>query len=99
MVIEGSSYAISVKGALSEDYASRTVSAGGGVAEAFRASGAYDIQGAATFTGSEVVVEATAKLTLQAGGVTVEMTPSGITIHGPLHGQCNSVQGKESSFG
>lgn len=99
MVIDCSQYGLSVKGLLWEKYASRAVSASGGVAETFRAFGTYDIKGAATFTGSEVVVEAKAKLTLKAGGVTIEMTPSKITVTGQFKGQCDSVQGDDSTFG
>ncbi|MGK3986471.1 type VI secretion system tip protein TssI/VgrG [Sorangium sp. So ce136] len=99
MLIEGAQYALNVKGFLSEKYASRTVTAGGSVAETFRGSGTYEIKGDARLAGSEVVVEARAKLTLKAGGVVVEMTPGGITVRGQFKGQCSSVQGKNTSYG
>ncbi|MCC6556957.1 MAG: hypothetical protein IT372_28730 [Polyangiaceae bacterium] len=99
MVIDCSGYSISVKGMLWEKYASRSVTASGAYGDTFRGFGTYDIKSTAGFTGSEILVEATAKLTIKAGGVTVEMTPAKITVNGTFDGSVGSSQGKSTRFG
>jgi len=98
MVIKSANYNLSVKGLLFEKYASRKVS-GAGIAETFMGFGTYDVSGGITYKGSEILVEAKVKLTIKAGGVTVELTPASIKVSGDFKGQCESVQGSSTSYG
>jgi type VI secretion system secreted protein VgrG len=79
-----------------ETLASRKVNAGGDRHEKFGAAGSYKIGGTTTIKGSEVVVEATAKITLQASGITITITPASVTIDGAYKGSGESSDsGKE----
>lgn len=95
--IKSKSYSCNVKGFLSEKYSSRDVQAGGSVVDRFRALGKFKTDGAAKFEGGNVVISATAKLTIEAGGVTITMTPSGIKIAGKFQGDDSSFQNCDDS--
>ncbi|EYF08509.1 type VI secretion system Vgr family protein [Chondromyces apiculatus] len=80
--IKASRVAMNVKGVMRETLASRTVTAGADRTESFAAAASYKVGGSANLKGSEITVRATAKITLKAGGVTIQITPSTITITG-----------------
>ncbi|WP_437645896.1 type VI secretion system Vgr family protein [Sorangium sp. So ce362] len=89
--INTGSYSLTVRGLYAESFGSRSVTAGGNVAESFGRV-TYTSRGAADVTGSEVAIEAAAKLTIKAQGVTITMTPGSITISGKLEGPTSSVE-------
>jgi type VI secretion system secreted protein VgrG len=90
---------LSVKGLLKETLASRTVSAGANREEGFGGAGSYAIGGAATIKGSDVSVKASDKLTIKAGGVTITMTPSSITIRGDVKSSVECADEGTVSYG
>ena len=71
-----------MRGVYAETLASRKVKAGGDRHEKFGAAASYKIGGSSSIKGTDVVVEATAKLTLKASGITVTLTPGKVTIDG-----------------
>jgi type VI secretion system secreted protein VgrG len=90
--IKGSKYTLAVKGAYSETLASRTESTGGDRSEEFGAAVSYTIGGSAKIDGSEIVVKATASLTIKAGGVTISMTPGSVEVSGDFKGSVDCVE-------
>lgn len=89
-------YALNVRGVYAETLASRKVKAGGDRHEKFGAAASYKIGGSSSIKGTDVVVEATAKLTLKASGITVTLTPGKVTIDGKYKGSGASADsGKE----
>jgi type VI secretion system secreted protein VgrG len=89
--VKASRYALSVTGAYSETFSSRTVSAGTDRYEGFGAAASYTIGGAATIKGSDVTVKAKGELTIKAGGVTIRMTPGSVSIRGNFTGEVACV--------
>ncbi|WP_437731314.1 type VI secretion system Vgr family protein [Sorangium sp. So ce1335] len=85
------SYGLTVRGLYAESYASRSATAAGNVAESF-GKVTYASKGAASITGSEVAIQAIAKLTIKAQGVTVTMTPASITVSGDYDSSTSSVE-------
>ncbi|WP_437646540.1 type VI secretion system Vgr family protein [Sorangium sp. So ce362] len=96
--IKASKYEVRVRGALKETLASRKIKAGGDRNEIFGAAATYKIGGSAKIKGSEVVVKAKHKITLKASGITVKITPGGITIDGAFDGKSNSVDEGEQNY-
>jgi type VI secretion system secreted protein VgrG len=84
-------YALSVRGAYVERFASKHASSGGDIGEGY-AKAAYEVKGAAAVTAAEVVVQATERLTIKAGGVTITMTPGSIEVNGEYEGATPSVE-------
>jgi type VI secretion system secreted protein VgrG len=78
--IKASKYYLKVRGALNETLASRSVKAGGDRQEGFGAAASYAIAGATTIQGSDVTVSAKSNITINAGGITISITPSSVTI-------------------
>jgi type VI secretion system secreted protein VgrG len=70
---------------LAEQFASHSVTAGGFVANRFKAAGALSVGGSATMKGSKVIFNAKGRLTITGGGLTVEMTPGSVTVKGELN--------------
>ena len=91
-------YAVSVKGALNETFASRKVNAGSDHVESFGGIATYNISGAAKFKGANVVVKAKSKITVKAGGMTLEITPGTITIKGKFDGAKGSVEDGDEKY-
>ncbi|WP_437913162.1 type VI secretion system tip protein TssI/VgrG [Sorangium sp. So ce302] len=89
--IDAGSYGLTVRGLYAESFGSRSVTAGGDVAESFGKITTTS-RGAADIAGAEIAVEAAAKLTIKAQGVTITMTPGSITISGKLEGPTSSVE-------
>jgi type VI secretion system secreted protein VgrG len=73
-------YSLKVRGALKETLASRSVKAGGDRGESFGAAALYDVTGAMTVKGADVVVTAKTQITLKAGGATITITPGSVKI-------------------
>ena len=92
-------YDLSVTGALSETLATRSVSAKGDRGEQFGASATYAIGGAAKLSGADIVVKATSKITLKAGGATLTITPGSITISANFDGAVASEDDGDQSYG
>lgn len=89
--IETTNYSCNVKGLLSEKYATRTVHAGGILADKFRSSGKLKTSGAAKLTGN-TTFEASSKIVIKAGGVIITMTSSEIKIDGRYDGDSKSFK-------
>jgi type VI secretion system secreted protein VgrG len=79
--IKALKYGLSVRGALTETYASRTVSAAD-INDAYSAAATLQVGGSATMTGADVIVSATSKLVVKAGGMTITITPGAVKIDG-----------------
>jgi type VI secretion system secreted protein VgrG len=92
-------YNLNVTGALNETMASRSVSAHGDRGEQFGGAASYTIGGAAKLSGSDVIFKATAKITIQAGGTTITLTPGSITIDGEFSGSVASEDHGTESIG
>jgi type VI secretion system secreted protein VgrG len=89
-------YFLGVKGALKQNFASRSVTAGASHDEGFNGAASYDISGSASFKGADVIIAADSKLTVKASGITIEITPGAVTIDGKFDGTVASVdQGDE----
>lgn len=97
-VVSCNNYGLNVKGVYAESFSSRTADASGSVGESFRAL-TYEMKGGGKITGSEVAVQATAKLTIKAGGATIEMTPGSITINGNFEGWVASAEEGNHQYG
>lgn len=89
--IKALSYGVSVKGSLTETYASRSVTAGGDVNEVFNTTCKYDIGGSATLKGADVLVVGTSKVTVKADGITITITSGEVTIDGKFESSQASV--------
>jgi type VI secretion system secreted protein VgrG len=96
--INTGTYALTVRGIYSESFGSRSASSKTQVGEAF-GKVTYAVKGGADYTGSSVVIEASASLTIKAGGVTIQMTPSSITLQGNLDGSTPSVEQGAHRYG
>jgi type VI secretion system secreted protein VgrG len=70
--------------ALEESFSSHTVSARGFVQDKFKGAGSLSVSGSASFKGSKVIVKAKSSLTIEAGGMTIRLTPSSIDVKGPF---------------
>jgi len=99
MSIKCVNYAQSSMAILSEKYASRTVVAGGFVHDKLKGAAKYTISGDATFKGANVYFEASSKLTVKAGGITITLTPDNIKVAGKFIGSVASDEGNNSCFG
>ncbi len=97
--IKASRVAFSVKGILKETLASRSINAGADREEGFGTIGSYSIGGSASITGSDVTVKATTSITIKAGGVTIKMTPSSITIEGDVKSSIAGVDSGDINYG
>lgn len=80
-------YLQKVRGILSETLASRKIKAGGDREEDYGAALGYQIGAGAKIKGSEVTFEATSQITIKAGGCTITITSSKITIDGKFRGK------------
>ncbi|CAN94272.1 hypothetical protein sce4109 [Sorangium cellulosum So ce56] len=80
--IKSSKLYLKVRGAYSETLASRSTTAGSDREEGFSGALTYQIGGSASVKASEITIKARSKITLKAGGATVTITPSAITIDG-----------------
>jgi type VI secretion system secreted protein VgrG len=90
------SYFLEVKGGLKLTLGSWTTKAGASHDLGFNADSAMQIAGSAKIKGSDVTIAAESKLTIKASGITIEMTPSAVTITGRFDGSIASVdQGDE----
>jgi type VI secretion system secreted protein VgrG len=91
-------YALTVRGAYGESYASRAAQSMGPIAEDF-GKVTYDVSGSADLAGAAVTVEATSSLTLKGGGLTISMTPGSITVQGTVEGSGPLVQEGTTRYG
>ncbi|MDI1451632.1 type VI secretion system tip protein TssI/VgrG [Polyangium sp. 6x1] len=98
MTVTANGYGLDVLGVYAESYASRSVKAGGDVAESFGTL-THAVKGNATIAGAEVAIEAKAQLVLTAGGITIKMTPGTIEIQGDFQGSVASVEGGMARYG
>ncbi|MBK8255239.1 MAG: type VI secretion system tip protein VgrG [Polyangiaceae bacterium] len=96
--IKASKFGQSVKGALNETLASRKIDAGGDRVEDFTASAGYTIGGSATLKGSDVVVVATGKITVKAGGVTLTIEPGTVTVDGKFKGSVKAEDSGDENY-
>jgi type VI secretion system secreted protein VgrG len=97
--VKALSYTLTVRGAYNETLGARTIKAGGERQESFAAAGSYTIGASASIKGSNVVVKATGKITLKAGGVTVTITPGSVTVDGDFKGSVACVDNGEVDYG
>lgn len=77
--IASAKYSLSA-GALKEDYASMTISAGGAIEDAFAGAASLSVGGGLSLTGSIVSFVAMEKISIDAAGVSVIITPGSIEI-------------------
>jgi type VI secretion system secreted protein VgrG len=84
-------YSCNVKGPLDETYSTRTVDGKATVADNFKDEGTFHTEAAATFEGGKVVVKAAEKISLQVGGVTIDITGGSIIIDGKLEGESQEM--------
>jgi type VI secretion system secreted protein VgrG len=77
--IASAKYSLSA-GTLAEDYASMAVGAGGAVGETFAGAATFSVGGSLGITASLVTFVATEKISIDAAGVTVTITPGSIEI-------------------
>jgi type VI secretion system secreted protein VgrG len=91
-------YLVSVRGAMSETLASRSVTAGSHRIEKSAATVSYTIGAGATFKGADVIVTATSGITIKASGVTVKITPSSVSISGEFDGGPSSVDDGDHDY-
>jgi len=84
------------RGILQETLASRKVDARGDYHESFGGVISYQIGAASSLKGAEVTIEATARLSLRAGGCTITITPAKITIDGKFDGSVDSEDSTSS---
>lgn len=89
--ITTASYGLSVRGALTETLATRSLNAGGDREETYAAALNMKFGGSLTMEGGEVLFKATSQLTVKASGITVTLTPSSVTIDGPFKSSAKSV--------
>ena len=81
-LIKARSYGLTVKGALLESYASRSVEGGGTVTDGASSEERLDVGAAMNVKGFSVVFVAATRIQIQAGGVTLTITPASVTISG-----------------
>jgi type VI secretion system secreted protein VgrG len=96
--INAATYALTVRGLYLESYGSRTATSKSRLGESC-GKVTYDITGAATYTGSSVVIEAGAMLTIKASGLTITMTPGSITVQGNYQVSGSSVEDGVHRYG
>ncbi len=75
------------------------MSAQGNRAEQFGASATYAIGGTAKLSGADVVIKATTRITLRAGGASITITPASITINAGFDGAVASEDHGNESYG
>jgi type VI secretion system secreted protein VgrG len=97
--IKGKGFGLEVKGAYIESFASRKITAAGDIKEEYTASASYDVAGAASLKGSDVVVKATDKIVIKAGGATITITSSSIEVDGDLKSSKKSKDKNDESYG
>lgn len=92
-------YELKVKGAVTETYSSRTIDASAGIVDS-APTVKYDVSGATTVHGSSFVVfEASSKLTLKGGGLTVTITPDEVKIDGKFDNSSGAEDNEEEAYG
>ncbi len=97
--IEAPKYELKVKGAVTEKFSSRTIDATGGIVES-APTVTYDVSGGAKLHGGTFVVfEASSKLTLKGGGLTVTITPSEVKIDGKFENSSAAEDSDKESYG
>jgi len=91
-------YELKVKGACTETFSSRTITASANVIDT-APSVTYDISGEAKLDGGFVVFEGKSKVTLKGGGVTVTITDSEVKIDGKFENSKASEDSEEEKYG
>jgi type VI secretion system secreted protein VgrG len=95
--VKAQSYSLKAS-ALSENYGSRNVDADAKRVEAFGGPARYSIGGSLTMSGSVVVFKAAGKITIQASGASITITPGSITIDGDFDSsEASIVTGNETN--
>lgn len=84
-------YDLKVRGIYAESFASRTATTSANIGESYGKI-TYDFGGAASYTGSAVVIEAKGRLTIKASGATIVMTPGSITVQAAYDGSTKSFE-------
>jgi type VI secretion system secreted protein VgrG len=96
--IDCTGYNITTRGGLLESFASRTMQASGKVVEVFSKAN-YHFKGGSSIDGAEIAIEAMAKLSIEADGLKIVMTPGSIEIQGKFDGGTASVEDGMHSYG
>jgi type VI secretion system secreted protein VgrG len=92
------SYFLEVKGGLKLTLGSWTTKAGASHDIGFNAGSAVQVAGSAKIKGSDVTIAADSKLTIKASGITIEMTPSAVTVKGRFDGSIASVDDGDQQY-
>jgi type VI secretion system secreted protein VgrG len=98
MTITCGGHGLDVKGIYTESYAAYQGKAGGTVAETF-GKFTHEVRGGAKIAGADVAIEAGARLTIKAAGVTIKMTPGSIHIQGNFEGSGSTVEEGAHQYG
>lgn len=94
--IRTTSYALTVRGVLQEQYGARTLK-GSEIIET--AKGAMSItSGATTLKGADVVIEADSKITIQASGATITIVAGSVTIDAKYVNSGGAVNSSSESY-
>lgn len=91
-------YVLEAKGGLKMALASWSTTAGTSHSFGFGADSAVKIGGGAKMKGADVIVSAESKLTIKASGITIQMTPSEVTIQGRFEGSVASVDEGDQQY-
>jgi len=97
-MIKGLSYGLSVKGALTENFASKKVDAGSDAIEAASSKEMLRAGGSVKIKGADVVFVADTKIQIKAGGVTIKITPGSVTIQGKFKSTQSAVDDSSEDY-
>jgi type VI secretion system secreted protein VgrG len=97
-MIKALSYGLSVKGPLTETFASKKVDAGTDVIDAASAKETLRAGGSMKLKGADVVFVADTKIEIKAGGVTVKITPGSVTIQGDFKSTQSAVDDAREDY-
>lgn len=97
-MIKALSYGLSVRGALTESFASKKVDAGTDAIDAASSKGTLRAAGSVKVKGADVVFVADTRIQIKAGGVTIKITPSSVTIQGKFKSSQSAVDDANEDY-
>jgi type VI secretion system secreted protein VgrG len=91
-------YAVSVKGALTENLASRNVMAGTDAIDAASSKAILRCASSVKVKGADVIFTAQTKIKIEAGGVTLTITPGSVTIAGKFDSSQSALDDSDEAY-